>query len=210
MLLSLTHFELSSRTQSSEASCHTEVLSSHQEFTESFVSFRSLQSFGEEVCNVVTSTNVTDLQHHVFDVVSNSEPSDLEILAAAQSPDSCPPSRARRRRHARARCAPSRGIVWRTRAHAPFPLGVVDEPASLSLFVARRLVIRQKSFLRVCGRNPARSAPPSQPAQPTRDATPNTRTSTAARPLVGVSSRKARARRSSRSSCSIASSPPAR
>ena len=131
-------------------------------------------------------------------------------LAAAQSPDSCPPSRARRRRHVRARCGPSRGIVWRTRAHAPFPLGVVDEPASLSLFVARRLVIRQKSFLRVCGRNPARSAPPSQPAQPARDATPNTRTSTAARPLVGVSSRKARARRSSRSSCSIASSPPAR
>ena len=136
MLLSLTHFELSSRTQSSEASCHTEVLSSHQEFTESFVSFRSLQSFSEEVCNVVTSTNVTDLQHHVFDVVSNSEPSDLEILAAAQSPDSCPPSRARRRRHARARCAPSRGIVWRNRCVRGVFCGSSTNPP-LSLFSSR-------------------------------------------------------------------------
>ena len=61
MWLSLTHLELSSRTRSYESTCHTEVLSSHQEFTESFIAFRSLQSFSEEVCNVVTRANVTDL-----------------------------------------------------------------------------------------------------------------------------------------------------
>ena len=57
-------------------------------------------------------------------------------LAAAQSPDSCPPSRARRRRHARARCARPRGIVWRTRPRAPFLCGSSTNPP-LSLFSSR-------------------------------------------------------------------------
>ena len=57
-------------------------------------------------------------------------------LAAAHRHDSCPPSRARRRRHARARCAPSRGIVWRKRPRVPFLCGSSTNPP-LSLFSSR-------------------------------------------------------------------------
>ena len=66
-------------------------------------------------------------------------------LAAAQSPDSCPPSRARRRHHARACCVRPRGIVWRTRPRAPFLCGSSTNPP-LSLFSSRVVWSYGKKF----------------------------------------------------------------
>ena len=63
-------------------------------------------------------------------------PHQTVAFAAFHRHDSCPPSRARRRRHARARCARPRGIVWRTRPHAPFLCGSSTNPP-LSLFSSR-------------------------------------------------------------------------
>ena len=56
------------------------VLSPKEKFAKSTKAFRTLQRFGKEISNIVSRTNVTNLDVQILDVVANSEPPNFQVL----------------------------------------------------------------------------------------------------------------------------------